>query len=236
MKLIPILFLALFSGSLWAQTENPTVKLTVLSLDSRILDLKYESSGEVKSLYAFKNQRSQPFTYRGKQPIVFFRELNQTDAAGKPLRAQVAQCSLSGKDDQQMIIMSKKEGNKEAYRCFAINDDWQTFKAGTYRFLNFAPFTIALKLDNKVLKIKEQNFTDVKGNFENGSHQKAIMVSLPEGQDPLPVFEGLIQYTENLRMLYVISPKPGGRVGRVNFTAIPQAVPETPSNAATDVQ
>lgn len=236
MKLIPILFLALFSGSLWAQTENPTFKLTVLSLDSRILDLKYETAGAVKSLYAFKNQRSQPFIYRGQQPIEFFRELNQVDAAGKPQREPVAQCQLPSKGGQYMIVMSKKGGEKEAYRCFAIDDDWKTFKAGTYRFLNFAPFTIALKMDDKVYRIKQQNFTDVQGNFDDGTHQKAIMVSLPEGEDPLPVFEGLIQYTENLRMLYIISPKLGGRVGRVSFTAIPQAVPETPSNAATDVQ
>ncbi len=236
MKFLTLFILTLFCGSLWAQTEIPTVKLTVLSLDSRILDLKYESAGEVKTLYAFKNQRSQPFTYNGPQPILFFRELSQTDAAGNPLREQVAQCRLPGKSDQYMIIMSKKEGNKEAYRCFAIDDNWQTFDAGTYRFLNLAPFTIALKLDNKVYRIKEQNFTDVKGNSENGSHQKAIMVSLPEDEDPLPVFEGLIQYTENLRMLYIISPKSGGRVGRVSFTAIPQLVPKAPPNATTVVQ
>ena len=236
MKFLTLFILTLFCGSLWAQTEIPTVKLTVLSLDSRILDLKYESAGEVKSLFAFKNRRSQPFMYRGEQPIVFFRELSQTDAAGNPLRQQVAQCQLPGNSRQYMLIMSKRESEAEAYRCFAIDDDWKTFKAGTYRFLNFAPFTIALKMDDKVYRIKQQNFTDVQGNFDDGTHQKAIMVSLPEGEDPLPVFEGLIQYTENLRMLYVISPKPGGRVGRVNFTAIPQAVPEIPSNAATDVQ
>ncbi len=236
MKFLTLFILTLFCGSLWAQTEKPAVKLTMLSLDSRILDLKYESAGEVQSLYAFKNQRSQPFMYRGEQPIVFFRELSQTDAAGNPLRQQVAQCQLPGNSRQYMLIMSKRESEAEAYRCFAIDDNWGTFSAGTYRFLNLAPFTIALKLDDKVYEIKKQNFTDVKGNFEDGTHQQAIMVSLPEGEDPLPVFEGLIQYTENLRMLYIISPKPGGRVGRVSFTAIPQRVPKVPSSTPSSAQ
>jgi len=236
MKFLTLFILTLFCASLWAQTEKPAVKLTVLSLDSRILDLKYESAGEVQSLYAFKNQRSQPFMYRGEQPIVFFRELSQTDAAGNPLRQQVAQCQLPGNSRQYMLIMSKRESEAEAYRCFAIDDNWGTFSAGTYRFLNLAPFTIALKLDDKVYEIKKQNFTDVSGNVEDGTHQQAMMVSLPEGEDPLPVFEGLIQYTENLRMLYIISPKPGGRVGRVNFTAIPQRVPKVPSSTPSSAQ
>ena len=236
MKHTLILLLTLLGATLCAQTEKTAVKLTVLSLDSRILDLKYESAGEVQSLYAFKNQRSQPFMYRGEQPIVFFRELSQTDAAGNPLRKVVAECQLPGNSRQYMLIMSKRESEAEAYRCFAIDDNWSTFSAGTYRFLNLAPFTIALKLDDKVYEIKKQNFTDVSGKFDDDKEQQAIMVSLPEGEDPLPVFNGLIRYAENQRMLYIISPKSGGRVGRVNFTAIPQRVPDAPSNTATSAQ
>lgn len=231
-----ILLFTLLGASLWAQTENPAVKLTVLSLDGRILDLKYENAGQVQSLYAFKNQRSQPFTYRGPQPLVFFRELSQTDEAGNPLRKLVAECPLPGNGSQFMIIMSKRESEEEAYRCFAIDDNWSTFSAGTYRFLNLAPFTVALKLDEKVYEIKKQNYTDVSGNFDDNTHQQAIMVSLPDGEDPLPVFEGLMHYTDNQRMLYIISPKPGGRVGRVSFTAIPQAIPKAPSKEPSSAQ
>lgn len=236
MKHTLILLLTLLGASLCAQDETPTVKLTVLSLDSRILDLKYESAGNVQSLYAFINKRSRSFMYRGAQPIVFFRELSQTDAAGNPLRKVVAECQLPGNSGQYMLIMSKRESEAEAYRCFAIDDNWSTFSAGTYRFLNLAPFTIALKLDDKVYEIKKQNFTDVSGKFDDDKEQQAIMVSLPEGEDPLPVFNGLIRYAENQRMLYIISPKSGGRVGRVNFTAIPQRVPDAPSNTATSAQ
>lgn len=231
MKLFSILLLTLLSASLSAQDETPAVRLTVLSLDSRILDLKYESAGEVQSLYAFKNQRSQTFKYRGAQPIVFFRELSQTDAAGNPLRKMVSQCQLTGNSSQYMIIMSKQEGNEEAYRSFAIDDNWGTFKAGAYRFLNLAPFTIALKLEDKVYQIKKQNFTDISENFDDNTHQSAIMVSLPEGEDPLPVFEGLIQYSDSRRMLYIISPKSGGRPGRISMTAVPEVVP-TKNSAA----
>ena len=49
MKHTLILLLTLLGATLCAQTEKPAVKLTVLSLDSRILDLKYESAGEVQS-------------------------------------------------------------------------------------------------------------------------------------------------------------------------------------------
>jgi hypothetical protein len=236
MKLKFLLFFTLLSAVASAQTESPTSKLTILSIDGRIMDLKYESVGAIETVYAFKNQRSEPFEYRGPQTVVFFRELSQTDENGNPLRLEVATCQLPTSGGQYLLIISKLEGEKEAYRAFPIEDNWDTFSAGTYRFLNLAPFTIALKLDETVYKFEKLNFTDVSGNFENNTHKTAIMVSLPDGEDPTLIFEGLMYYTENQRMLYIISPKSGGRPGRVSMTAVPEVVPTKNSAAVPSAQ
>jgi len=218
------LILILASTSLLnAQPKPVQVKLCALALNTEILDLKYESKGKVESLYAYKNQRSTNFDYSGPQTITFFRESKQLDANGKPIRTIVASCQLPKKKGQYLLILSKVDQKKEAYRIIPIVDDWGRFKPGTFRFLNLAPYDIALKLEDKVYTIKERNFTDVTGTFKNDTNQRAIMVSLPDGQDPIRVFEGYIYYTDNLRMLYVIVPKQGKRVGRVDFIAVPQS-------------
>lgn len=212
------------ASMLHAQTEPAQVRLTALSLNARILDIKYESQGKVESLNAYKSKRSKAFDYIGPKTITFFRESDALDADGKPTRTTVATCKLPSKRGQFLLILSKVDQKKEAYKIITIADDWKTFTPGTYRFLNLAPFEIALKLEDKVHKIKERNFTDVNGTFKDNSNQKAIMVSLPDGEDPLRIFEGYMYYTDDLRMLYIITPKEGNRVGRVNFIAIPQSV------------
>lgn len=221
---ILILTLVTCASALSAQDKPVQVRLTALSLNARILDLKYESQGKVESLHAYKNKRSKAFDYTGPRTITFFRESGTLDEDGNPVRTTVATCKLPSKRGQFLLILSKVEKGNEAYRIIPIADDWNQFKPGTYRFLNLAPFDIALKLEDKVHTIKERNFTDVSGDFKDDSNQKAIMVSLPEGEDPVRVFEGFIYYTDDLRMLYIITPKPGNRAGRVNFIAIPQSV------------
>jgi len=210
-----------------AQEELANVRLGAVSLDSKIRDIKYQTGSDVESLYVFKGQRSQTFDYRGAKDIVFFRESGQLDAEGNPIRIKVGQCALPATTGQYLLLFSQQSEDPEQYRIFAISDDWKTFNSGTYRFLNLAPFDIALRLDDTVHRIKERNFTDVPADFTNASNHKAVMVSLPDGEDPMRVFEGEIYFTENLRMLYLINPKEGGRPGRVNFMAIPQAIPKT---------
>lgn len=221
---ILITTLAACATALNAQNKPAQVRLTALSLNARILDLKYESQGKVGSLHAYKNKRSKAFDYTGPRTITFFRESGALDEDGNPVRTTVATCKLPSKRGQFLLILSKLDKNKEAYTILPIADDWDQFKSGTYRFLNLAPFDIALKLKDTVHTIKERNFTDVSGDFKDDSNQKAIMVSLPDGENPVRVFEGYIYYTEELRMLYIITPKPGNRAGRVNFIAVPQNV------------
>lgn len=215
------------AGTCFAQNQNVNVTLSALALDGRIRDLKYESNGSVEALYAFKDQRSETFKYSGPKKLVFFRELEQFDENGAPKRQPVAECMLPGSSGQYLLIISEDRGAGERYRIFPIADDWATFRPGTYRFMNLTPFEMALKLDDKVYQIGSKSLKDVSGNFENNSHQRAIMVSLPPEQDPLRVFEGYIQYTDDRRMLYLITPKEGGRLGRVRFTAIPEAIPQS---------
>jgi hypothetical protein len=222
--LLPILGL-FCTGVALAQEEQCHVRLSAVALDSSIRDLKYQNGSKIGTLHAFKGQRSQTFDYSGPQNFVLYRETGGLDTDGSPIRIPVAELKIPGKSGQYMMLISKQSIEPEKYRIFAIPDDWSTFKPGTYRFLNIAPFEVVLKWDDKVHRIKESNFIDISGEFSEDGNYKAIMMSLPDGENPMLIFKGTIYYSINQRMLYLISPKSSGQVGKVNFTAIPQAAP-----------
>ena len=205
--------------------EPVPVRLSAITLDRGVKDLKYTSAGEVQTLSIYRKQRSKTFDYVGPRTVSFYRETGGVDAGGNPLREVVAEARLPGSPGQYLLLFTQVSESPEQYKVLAIPDNWSEFKLGTYRFLNLAPFEIALKIDDDIHRIKAQDFTDVAGDFSHGSHQQAVMVSLPNGAEPRRVFEGFIYFTGKQRTLYIVTPKKGRTDGSVNFIAIPQSAP-----------
>ena len=200
-----------------------SVTLSAATLDKAIRDLKFTSGAELQTLSIFKRQRCRAFTYRGTKAITFYRESAELDTNGKPIRIIVAKAHIPNESGQYLLLFSTKTTTPEVYEVLVIPDDWKVFKPGTCRFLNLAPFEIALKINEKLYRIKAQNYTDVQGDFRDGSHQEAMMISLPDDTKPRRIFDGFIYFTERQRTIYVIIPKSGRTDGSVNFLSIPQA-------------
>ena len=200
-----------------------SVTLSAATLDKAIRDLKFTSGAELQTMSIFKRQRSRAFTYRGTQAITFYRESAELDTDGKPIRIIVAKAHIPSESGQYLLLFATKTTTPEVYEVLVIPDDWKVFKPGTCRFLNLAPFEIALKINEKLYRIKAQNYTDVQGDFRDGSHQEAMMISLPDDTKPRRIFDGFIYFTERQRTIYVIIPKSGRTDGSVNFLSIPQA-------------
>ncbi|MGB0372433.1 MAG: hypothetical protein ACPGN3_13955 [Opitutales bacterium] len=203
-----------------------SVTLSAIALDCRLMDVKYETDGEEGALYAFPGQRSETFRYNGAQTLTLYRNLSQLDEFGNPLRKTVAQTQLPATSGQYLLLISEKSNSPEAYEIFTIADDWSDFGVGTYRFLNLASFDVALNIDGDISRIQERGITDVDPRLSDVGHYKAMMVSLPSDDEPLPVFEGFIYFADDRRMLYIISPRPGARAGSIKLAAIPQLIPK----------
>jgi hypothetical protein len=227
-----LVLLLLSTVSSLAQDELARVNLSAISMDGHLIDLKYRSSVDVHSVNIFKGRRSRTFKYVGPQTIQFFRQSEVLDAEGLPVVVPVAVCDLPSKSGDYLLIMSKIPGEEERYRVTPISDNWDDFSLGSYRFLNLAPFDIALKIEEKTFRIKARNFTDVKSQISGNGNQQAIMVSLPEGQEPVRFFEGQMYRSEHIRMLYLIAPKPEGRPGTVTILEVPQGAPKRPEPPA----
>lgn len=207
--------------------EPPAFVFSAVTLDRSIDELHYVSGDEVQALSIYRKQRSETFQYQGAQTLQFFRETGQLDASGAPVRDVLAEVRLPSGGGRYLLLFAPISKAPERYKIVAIPDSWKDFEPGSCRFLNLTPYEIALKLEGAVHRIRAQNFTDVGGDFGAGSHQQAMMVSLPVDGKPRRVFEGLIHFTDTQRMLYIVVPKAGRSDGSVKFIGIPQAAPRS---------
>ena len=228
--LLPLLILFAALESLSAQREKVIqTDFTCIALSSDIKNLKILSSDEVKTLDIYTTTRSKKINYRGLQQLTFFRESETLGPDGQPVRTPVGQVKLNGSQKRYLLLFAKSSSNKENYSIYPIPDIQEKFKAGTYRFLNLAPFKLAVKIGESQHFLAKKNITDVNGDFEHGNYYQTIILSLPEGkEEPVPIYSGRIYFNQNTRMLYIILPKEEGKTGKIKIVGIPERV--TPNN------
>lgn len=224
-KILLILSIALSLTSACSAQGDPAIfrtTFTALSLDKRIEELSCLTRGETASFDVFTRTRSELIKYEGPKTVTFFRETG-VDSDGNIVQTPSASVTLTGNHDRYLIFFARgKEEGK--YNAFAIPDSTSDFSIGTYRFINLAPFKIAVQVADKRFMIKERNFADLHADFSDDRYHETVMVSLPEGEDPLPCYRGTLEFNPRLRMLYIIHPKERGRKGRVRFVGIPETV------------
>jgi len=198
------------------------VSLGAVSLDDEIKDLKVVSSGQVKVMNTvYPNTRNGVFSYRGTKKLTFFREKPAVDPDQEPIRIPVAAVELDGKHSRYLLFFAKKSGDAEAYSVFSIPDSASHFPAGSYRFLNLAPYKVAIRIGDEKKILAEKKITDIKGNFEHGQYYETVMLSLPnDGEKPIPAYSGRIHFNKDLRVIMVIYPKEDARAGKIRFVSI----------------
>lgn len=217
------------SGPLQAQPEQDyalQTDFTCLALDKEIKGLKILSAGEVRAINIYSSTRSRKINYRGAKQLTFFRESETPGPDGQPVRTPVGQINLDGTYTRYLLLFAKHAGDTESYSIYPIPDTTEQFKAGTYRFLNLAPFKIAVKIGESKHLLTEKDITDVIGNFEHGNYYQTIMLSLPgSAEEAVPAYSGRIHFNEHMRMLYIIRPKEDAKSGKITFAGIPERMP-----------
>ena len=213
-----------------ALAEEPIVNVTIscIALERGLEDLIYISNGEVRTLVLFKEQRSSTSRYIGPPRITFFKEIEARDLNGETIieRIPVSTWDVPTETGAYLLVWTRDRRNTDRYLTIAFEDDWKNFPIGSVRFLNLAPFELAVKLEEEIYQIQAQGQTTLNPEFDSSGNRKAIMVSLPRDEKPLRVFDGFMYYTPTVRTLYIVLPKEGGRPGRVKFRSIPEAFRE----------
>jgi hypothetical protein len=202
--------------------EGISVQISALALDQNISELMFINGESIDELDIFTTTRSRLVRYQGNPQLTFFREAR--DEEGAVFRNPVGSVTLSPNVNRYLLFFMQRPGDSERYNILALPDDVTNFPPGSFRFVNLAPFRIAVQVGEERLMLSERDFGDVKGRFEHGNRYRTLMISLPEGEDPIPGYSGRLFFNERMRMLYVIFPDPSGRPGQIRFTGIPDAV------------
>lgn len=206
-----------------------SVNLSAITLSGSIRDLKYESNGKIESLNAFTGTRSPRFRYTGPQELIFFRELDFVGEDGEPARAVVGTMRLPAAAGDFLAVFVELPGETERYQITPLPDDLRSFKPGMYRFLNMTPYQIAIQIGDEQEMIPKRGYKDIESRAEESSYQDTMIVSLPEQKGnaevrPYRVFKGSLYFSSDLRIMYVMTPIPGGRPGRVKISSIRENV------------
>lgn len=216
--------LALFITSLGAanQENQISVQISAVALDRGIQGLEFFNSGDIDEIDIFRSSRSRLIRYEGPPELVFFREVETSE--GEKIRQPVGSVTLNEATGRYLLFFVRHPGDEERYRIISLPDSLSSFRPGSFRFVNLAPFRIAVQLGEERFVLTERDFRDVRGRFEHGNYYRTVMVSLLDDADPFIAYSGRIFFSEALRMMYIIFPVPDGNPGQVRFVAIPDAV------------
>lgn len=218
-----LIWLTIFLNQGKADVENLiSVRFSAIALDQNIEGLNFMSNNEVGEIDIYTSTRSRLHRYQGPPRLTFFREVE--DAEGELIRTPVGSVVLDESTDRYLLFFIRRNSDTEQYSILALPDGLSDFTPGSFRFINLAPFRIAIQIGEERILLNERDYGDVRGRFEHGNHYKTLMISLPEGEDPLSSYSGRLFFNQRMRMMYIIFPDLDGRPGQVRFTGIPDAV------------
>lgn len=217
------------ASALQGAQDNVNVRLSAISLSGRVSPLFFETSQGRQELKVYQGARSKRVVYKGGPVIQFYHQskkpITSTDSSNQAtVLGRVALPAATG--DFLLLFVRDTKAKQERYRIIALPDDLFIFKPGMYRFINLAPFNIALKLGKSQTILKKGDFTDVQAQTADKTYQEAIMYSMLDEKNPYRAYKGGLYYSSDKRRICIISPKTGGREGRIALTMIPEAVTE----------
>lgn len=199
--------------------------ISALSLDGDIPDIRLMSDGKIESLNIYTKTRSRHVKYIGPRHLKLFRKLEVLNASGSPVRKPLGEVTLHGEHTRYLLLFSKTLQADEEYSILAIPDSYSEFKAGIYRFINLAPYPIALMIGDTKHLLAQFKTTDVAGQFEHGNYYQSALVSLREGREnPQAIFSGRIYFNQYMRTLFILAPDANSETGQVNVVSIPERV------------
>jgi hypothetical protein len=210
-------------------TEEPeiSVAISALALDQDIAGLKFMSGDDIQEFDVFTGARSRVINYQGSERLTFFRELKAGDNEEEIIRQPVGSVLLNQQHSRYLLFFLRQPDNNEKYGIVALPDDVQTFRPGSFRFVNLSAHRVAIRVGDETRTLNQRDFSDIQGNFEHGNYYQALFVSLPEGQEPVLSYSGRIFFNRIMRMLYIVFPGDNDEAGAIRFRAIPDAVRNT---------
>ena len=136
--LLILIFLDLLSLSpVWAQTAQPKAPeytFRTLGLDCAPEGLHYLSGSNSINLTVLSGMRSEPQSYMGASPIVFFKTIPGND--GHMTNIPVVSVDFSGAGTFPLLLFTKGATEAASPKVRVLPEDATAFPGGTFRVLN----------------------------------------------------------------------------------------------------
>ena len=116
------------------QPKAPAYTFRTLGLDCAPEGLHYLSGSNSINLSVLSGMRSDPQSYEGVSPIVFFRTIPGND--GRMTNVPVVSVDLSGAGSFPLLLFSKGATDAAPPKVRVLPEDAAAFPGGTFRVLN----------------------------------------------------------------------------------------------------
>lgn len=225
---------ALPAADVCAQAAGPAIpegiEISLVGLGDLPTSVKIADGSRVIETAVPPDGRGSPFYYRGKTPLVFFRET--TDAEGKLRRVPVATVEYSPLWKKALVVLvaAGRTGETRDFTAQAFDDGSEGFPAGHARLFNFYRGALAANSGDGVEQVppRQSRLIALKGS--RARVWMKLAVQRPESWEVLPTF--VTQVAPNTRLLIFAyeAPGDGGAMDRT-YRCISEAIP--PAGATT---
>ncbi|WOO39723.1 hypothetical protein [Rubellicoccus peritrichatus] len=195
-----------------AAEENIQAAFSCVSWEKPIKGLVYvRSNGEMVPLRIHNKKRSVEIDYHGSNPIIFYRKNPSADAEGD--YQPIAQVLLRESYEQPLFFFLGKEG---AYSIVTMEDSFESYPTGSYRFYNFTERDLVAKLGDETLSLAPQEAAYLEKPFSSSmEYPVAFVVRDSDGVRPL--YTNMWAHAERFRYLILISKSDVRDTGSMSF-------------------
>ena len=173
------------------------------------------SQTEITGMHPLK--RTKPLHLSGASPF-FIRALDKDPGVdGKPVQDAF---TIAESVVQPLLLIMPDAKQATGVRILVLDDNPAGFHWGTYRFLNATPKELAVKLENKVVRIPV-GWKPVDLDLGGEARGFGAAVALTEDLQN-PIYSAVWEYDKNIRTLVIMVPGTDPRLSPVQFKAIPE--------------
>lgn len=208
------------------QAQEISVRFTCLAWDRFDVEgVKYQSAEEALSLRISSSRRSQIYTYRGTDPIIFFTERTLADGAVE--RVPLATASIpSGMTDVLLLFLERHDPQpgEPLFNVAVINDGTNAFPWGSYCIYNLSAYEVGGIIGSERFRIPG-NGSKVVTPDGDGQITVEIHFSQMIDEEWVPKVNTRWLYRSDARQIVFVTDDKTTRNPRLKIKSIPQYRP-----------
>ncbi|GHC05036.1 hypothetical protein [Cerasicoccus arenae] len=191
---------------------NVETTFSCVSWGKPIKDTLYvRSDGEMIPLRVHSMRRSSEVDYHGSNPIVFFRK--GKDGQEQDAYQPVAQVQLDGSIKKPLFFFAGEGGN---YKIVTLEDSFDKYPTGSYRFYNFTERDLIAKMGDEILQLPPKKTAYLPQPF-TGTIEYPIAFVVREPGGIRPLYTNMWTHVGRFRYLIFVSDSDSRDTGSMKF-------------------